>query len=50
MVKQYVSIFQMINRSSKMIESEMKDNQEITVDTLGTLDNDKDNERMIPYP
>lgn len=32
----------MINRSGKMIENEKKDNQERTVDTLDTLDNDKD--------
>ena len=30
-----------------MIENEMKDNQERTVDMLGTLDNDKNHERMI---
>lgn len=31
----------MINRSGKMIENEMKDNQERIVDTISTLDNDK---------
>lgn len=38
MVKPYVSIFQMINMSGKMIENEMKDNQERTGDILYTLD------------
>ena len=47
MVKPYVSIFQMINSGSKMIENEMKDNQERTVDTLGALDNDKDLKRIF---
>ena len=37
----------MINRSSKMIENKMKDNQERTVDTIGTLDNDKDLKRVF---
>lgn len=32
----------MINRSSKMIENEMKDNQERMVDMICALDNDKD--------
>ena len=37
----------MINSGSKMIENEMKDNQERTVDTLGALDNDKDLKRIF---
>ena len=37
----------MINRSSKMIEDEMKDNQERMVDTIGALDNDKDIKRVF---
>ena len=37
----------MINRSSKMIEDEMKDNQERMVDTKGALDNDKDIKRVF---
>lgn len=37
----------MINRSGKMIENEMKDNQERIVDTISTLDNDKDLKRVF---
>lgn len=37
----------MINRSSKMIENKMKDNQEILVDAIDALDNDKDLKRVF---
>ena len=37
----------MINRSSKMIENKMKDNQERLVDTIDALDNDKDLKRVF---
>lgn len=37
----------MINRSSKMIENEMKDNQERIVDTIYALDNGKDLKRVF---
>ena len=39
----------MINRSSKMIEDEMKDNQEVIADTKGALDNDG-HQACISYP
>lgn len=37
----------MINRSGKMIENEMKDNQERIVDTISALDNDKNLKRVF---